>query len=65
MNRVKTIRGRDGNEVEVVTRTPSKKRKARETLFGSPEPILMEQIERGMDNVLYASLDALMEKKDA
>ena len=40
MNETKTIRGRNGNEVEVVTRSASKKRQARESqrpMFGGPE----------------------------
>ena len=60
---IKIIEGKDGNDVVVVTRAPSKRRQARESqrpLFGGQAP------KKDPDNVLlYASLDALREKKDA
>ena len=68
--RRKTIRGLDGTEVEVVTRAASKKRLARHPdkdkrpLFGGPESILGERVQKDLDNALmYASLDALMTPK--
>ena len=67
MNETKTIRGCNGNEVEVVTRSASKKRQARESqrpMFGGPESILGGRVQKDLDNeVVYASLDALMKSK--
>jgi len=67
VSRVKTIRGTNGHKIEVVTRTPSKKRRARESqrpMFGGPESVIGERVQKDLDNeVVYASLDALMAKK--
>jgi hypothetical protein len=70
MNETKTIRGRNGNEVEVVTRSASKKRLARHPnkderpLFGGPESVIGGRVQKDLDNALiYASLDALMSPK--
>lgn len=62
MNETKTIRNR-GRAVEVVTRTARRPRNPR-PLFGSPESVIGERVQKGLDNALmYASLDALMVKK--
>lgn len=64
MSRVKTIRGRGGHEIEVVTRAPSKKRQPRESerpLFGGPESVLGERAQKGLDNaVVYAPLGEIL-----
>lgn len=64
---IKIIEGKDGNDVEVVTRSASKKRLARHPdkdkrpLFGGPESVLGGRVQKDLDNALmYASLDALM-----
>ena len=61
MHEVKHIRSRGGHEVEVVTRRS--KRQAQESqrpLFGGPEPVLGERVQKDLDNALmYASLDTL------
>ncbi len=66
MSRVKTIHSRGGHEIEVVVRPP-RKRQAREPqrpMFGGPESVIGERVQKDLDNaLLYASLDALMEKK--
>jgi len=63
MNRVKTVRGKDGHEVEVVVRPP-RKRQARESqrpMFGGSESVIGERVQKDLDNsLMYASLDALM-----
>ena len=64
MSRMKTIRGRDGHEVEVVTRATSKKRRARDSerpLFGGPESVLGERVQKDLDNeVIYAALGEVL-----
>ncbi|MBQ73371.1 MAG: hypothetical protein CMJ67_10750 [Planctomycetaceae bacterium] len=61
---IKIIEGKDGNDVEVVTRAASKRRQARESqrpMFGGPESVIGERVQKDLDNTLmYASLDALM-----
>ena len=63
MSRVKTIRGRGGHEIEVVTRAPSKKRQARESEqpFGGSESAIGERVQKDLDNaVVYATLGAIL-----
>ena len=64
MSRMKTIRGRNGHEVEVVTRAASKKRQARDSerpLFGGPESVLGERGQKDLDNeVVYAVLGEVL-----
>ena len=66
MSRVKTIRSRGGHEIEVVTRTPSKKRQARESqrpMFGGPESVLGERVQKDLDNeVVYAVLGDILNR---
>ena len=66
MSRVKTIRSRGGHEVEVVTRPTSRKRQARESqrpMFGGPESVLGERVQKDLDNVLvYAVLGDILNR---
>ena len=66
MSRVKTIRSRGGHEIEVVTRSPSRKRRARESqrpMFGGPESVIGERVQKDLDNeVVYAALGDILNR---
>jgi hypothetical protein len=61
---IKTVTGKDGQEVEVVTR-PARRRRTRNTqpMFGGPESVMGGGVQKDMDakvmGDLYASLDVL------
>jgi hypothetical protein len=58
---IKTVTGKDGREIEVVTR-PSRKRNT-QPMFGGPESVMGGGVQKDMDakvmGDLYASLDVL------
>jgi hypothetical protein len=68
VSRVKTIRSRGGHEIEVVTRTPSRKRRAREfppsrSMFGGSESVIGERVQKDLDNEeVYAALGDILNR---
>lgn len=66
--KIKTVTGKDGREIEVVTRAASKKRLARDArkpLFGGPESVIGERVQKDLDNALiYAALGEMLNPKE-
>ena len=57
MSEIKTVTGKDGREIEVVTR-PSRKREVR-PMFGGPESVMGKGIQKDMDAMVLEDLFAL------
>ena len=66
MSRLNKFKMRGGHEVEVVTRTPSRKRRAREfppsrPMFGGSDSVMGERVQKDLDNeVVYAVLGDIL-----
>lgn len=57
MSKIKTVTGKDGREIEVVTR-PVRKREMR-PMFGGPESVMGAGFQKGLDAMVLEDLFAL------
>ena len=56
---IKTVTGKDGQEIEVVTRPARRRTKNTQPMFGGPESVMGAGLQKGLDAMVLEDLFAL------